>query len=183
MITSEGTSAGADPHHVTGSLMPLQWHVLAESEWHILREARLTALKESPRCFLSNYEKELGYEQKRWREEFSRGEWTIATKEGDLIDGLMGATCSDDISSNERYLEYLWILPGSRRSGLATRLIHNVLGRLSASGIITAWLWILDGNEPARRLYEKFGFVSTNERQQLKADPLRYEERMKLKLN
>jgi ribosomal protein S18 acetylase RimI-like enzyme len=46
-----------------------------------------------------------------------------------------------------------------------------------------AWLWILNGNDPALRLYEQFGFQSTNERQPLPGQPGRYEERMRLRLS
>jgi ribosomal protein S18 acetylase RimI-like enzyme len=47
----------------------------------------------------------------------------------------------------------------------------------------TAWLWILNGNDPALRLYEQFGFQSTNRRQPLLKQPGRYEERMRLRLS
>jgi hypothetical protein len=46
-----------------------------------------------------------------------------------------------------------------------------------------AWLWILNGNDPALRLYEQFGFQSTNQRQPLPEQPSRYEERMRLRLS
>jgi ribosomal protein S18 acetylase RimI-like enzyme len=57
-----------------------------------------------------------------------------------------------------------------------------MLDRLRAAGMVRAWLWVLGGNAPARRLYEALGFVSTGERQPLKKDPARYEERMTLPL-
>jgi ribosomal protein S18 acetylase RimI-like enzyme len=163
------------------SSTPVQWRVLTEPEWRSLRGARLTALKESPGSFLSSYDKESAFEQIRWREEFSRGEWVIGLA-GESIDGLLGITTASDISPDERYLEYLWISPRQRRSGLATNLIRATLERLAGAGINTVWLWILDGNEPARHLYEKCGFTSTGERQPLQADPSRSEERMRLRL-
>lgn len=159
----------------------MQWRVLTEPEWRSLREARLTALKESPTSFMSNYDKELGYDESHWREEFSRGEWIIVTH-GKSIDGLLGITRASDIGPDERYLEYLWISPKQRRSGLATNLIRASVERLTETGITAIWLWILDGNKAARQLYEKCGFISTGERQPLRADPLRNEERMRLRL-
>jgi ribosomal protein S18 acetylase RimI-like enzyme len=130
---------------------------------------------------LSNYDKELAYDENRWREEFSRGEWIIAV-EGESVDGLLGIARASDIGPDERYLEYLWISPKRRRSGLAENLIRASLERLAATGITVVWLWVLDGNEAARQLYEKCGFISTGERQPLRADPLRSEERMWLRL-
>ncbi|HEY2575019.1 MAG TPA: GNAT family N-acetyltransferase [Streptosporangiaceae bacterium] len=161
----------------------LQWRILAEPEWWLLRKTRLIALRESPLCFLSSYEKEVAYDETQWREEFIRGDWITLGETDATMDGLIGVTHGDDISPNERYLEYLWISPKSRRSGIATNLMRTVLEMLRTTGIVTAWLWILDGNKPARELYEKLGFISTNERQPLAANPLRYEERMRLRLN
>jgi ribosomal protein S18 acetylase RimI-like enzyme len=62
-------------------------------------------------------------------------------------------------------------------------LLRTVLDRLRDSGVRMAWLWILNGNDPALRLYEQFGFQSTNERQPLPGQPGRYEERMRLRLS
>lgn len=155
--------------------------VLTEGEWFRLRDVRLTALSESPGTFLSSYERELTYGEDEWRTEFSRGEWTIAVVHGHAV-GLLGATQEVDTPSNERYLEYMWVSPELRRSGVASTLIRTVLSQLLSSGIITAWLWILDSNEPARQLYERSGFVSTNEKQPLPDDLSRNEERMKMSL-
>ena len=156
--------------------------VLREDQWGILRDVRLTALRDSPEAFLSKHETEVTFKEGRWREEFSRGEWVIAGGEGKPPDALIGVTRSNDIPPTDRYLEYLWVSPKARRYKLATNLIHAVLERLDASGIDTAWLWILDGNKPARELYRKCGFTSTGERQRPKADHSRWEEKMKRKL-
>jgi ribosomal protein S18 acetylase RimI-like enzyme len=61
-------------------------------------------------------------------------------------------------------------------------LLRTVLDHLRDSGVLTVWLWILDGNERAMRLYQRFGFISTNERQPLTANPARNEERLRLSL-
>jgi ribosomal protein S18 acetylase RimI-like enzyme len=131
---------------------------------------------------LSNYDKELAYDETYWREEFSRGEWIIVTA-GESTHGLLGVTRASDIGPDERYLEYLWTSPKRRRAELATNLIRAALEQLTADGTSAVWLWILDGNEAAWKLYKKCGFVSTGERQPLQADPLRSEERMRLWLN
>jgi ribosomal protein S18 acetylase RimI-like enzyme len=48
--------------------------------------------------------------------------------------------------------------------------------------VLAAWLWILDGNDGAIHLYQRFGFQSTNERLPLPHNPERTEERMRLRL-
>jgi ribosomal protein S18 acetylase RimI-like enzyme len=62
-------------------------------------------------------------------------------------------------------------------------LLSTVLDRLRESGIHTVWLYILDGNQGALHLYQRFGFRSTNERQLLPDHPAGGEERMKLRLD
>jgi ribosomal protein S18 acetylase RimI-like enzyme len=62
-------------------------------------------------------------------------------------------------------------------------LLRTVLERLYESGVHTVWLYILDGNEPARRLYQRFGFQTTNDVQPLPDDPTRSEERLSLRLD
>jgi ribosomal protein S18 acetylase RimI-like enzyme len=162
---------------------PLRWRVLNEDEWFILKEVRLTALKESPRSFLSKYEKEITFTEKHWRAEFARGEWIMAGEEGKPPDAMVGVVSGYDIPSTDRYLEYLWVSPRARRSRLATDLIRAVLLRFKALGIDTVWLWILDGNESARELYNKCGFTTTGLRHRPKVDRSVWEERMNRRLS
>ena len=155
--------------------------VLTENDWPRLQEIRLAALKEHPQGFLASHEREAAYDERRWRQEFFRGEWNIMLA-GDQEIGLLGVTREPGMPSQECYLEYLWVAPGFRRSGVASVLLRTVLDRLRDSGVHTAWLYILDGNERARRLYQRFGFQSTNERQELPDHPAGSEERMRLRL-
>jgi ribosomal protein S18 acetylase RimI-like enzyme len=159
----------------------LRIQLLTRDDWHELREVRLSALSDSPRAFLSSYDRELAYGEKEWRTEFSRGHWNIGICQGTTV-GLLGATREPGMPANERYLEYLWVSPECRRSKVASRLLRAVLKSLCDAGVRIAWLWILDGNDPALQLYKRFGFFSTSERQPLPADPERSEERMRLNL-
>ena len=155
--------------------------VLTENDWPRLQQIRLVALKEHPQGFLASHEREAVYDERRWRQEFLRGEWNIMLA-GDQEIGLLGVTREPGMSSQEGYLEYLWVAPEFRRSGVASMLLRTVLDRLRDSGVHTVWLYILDGNEPARRLYERFGFQSTNKRQPLPDHPAGSEELMRLRL-
>jgi ribosomal protein S18 acetylase RimI-like enzyme len=151
--------------------------VLQEHEWAWLRDIRLTALKDSPDAFLSTYERELAYSESDWRSEFSRGEWIIELRKGEVI-GLLGATKDTGTPENERYLEYMWVSPLYRNLGVAQNLIKIVLERLAAAGVDTVLLWTLDTNEAARCYYAKRAFIKANKRQALRDDPGRYEELM-----
>lgn len=154
-------------------------HIVDEREWTILREMRLAALRESPRAFLSSYSDELAYEEQKWRAEFKRGEWIIEVRNDRAI-ALVGITREQSTPPDECYLEYMWVSPRFRRRGVAADLMKNVLRWLINRGFATIWLWVMDGNEPARRLYEKCGFTSTRLIQRPHRSPSRSEELMSL---
>jgi ribosomal protein S18 acetylase RimI-like enzyme len=167
---------------VTDSPSGLSVEVLTEDEWPRLQSIRLTALREDPFAFLFSHEKEATYREPEWREEFSRGQWNIMVSNNEDI-GLLGVTREEGLSEQECYLEYLWVAPGSRRDGMASLLLRTVLARLRASGVRTVWLYILDGNDAAMKLYQSIGFQSANERVELPYHSAGGEELLKLNLD
>jgi ribosomal protein S18 acetylase RimI-like enzyme len=166
---------------VANSPINFRVETLNESEWSRLRDVRLSALRDHPSAFLSSHEREAAYGEQQWRQEFARGEWNIMRTGGQEI-GLLGVTRELAMSLQECYLEYLWVAPDFRRSGVASMLLRTVLDRLRDSGVHTVWLYILNGNQDAMRVYQRFGFQSTNERHLLPDHPAGSEERMKLRL-
>lgn len=156
--------------------------LLTQDEWLTLRDIRLSALHESPEAFLSTYTQERAYGDSRWQAEFARGEWW-AGYTGDEAVSLLGTTHEPSTPPAECYLEYMWVASGHRRSGIALQMLNVVLGHLRASGLRTVNLWVLDGNEGARSLYKRVGFVSCNHRQPLPGQPGRHEELMQLDLS
>ena len=168
---------------MTESPSGLRVEVLTEDEWERLQAIRLTALQEDPSVFLYSYDKEAAYKEPEWRQEFSRGQWNIMVSDHDEDIGLLGVTREEGMSAQECYLEYLWVASGSRRDGMASLLLKTVLARLQTSGVHTVWLYILDGNEPAMKLYQSLGFQSTNQRVLLPDHPAGGEELLKLHLD
>ena len=166
---------------MAGSPNSLRVKILAENEWPRLQRIRLAALRDDPSAFLSNHEREAAYDEQRWRQEFSRGEWNIMLADDREV-GLLGVTRETSMSARECYLEYLWIAPDFRRAGVGSMLLRAVLDHLRDSGVQTVWLYILNGNHGAMHFYQRFGFQSTNERQLLPDHPAGSEERMKLRL-
>ncbi len=160
--------------------------LLAPGDWRILQKIRLAALQDSPHAFLATYELEEGYDEARWRAEFTRGKWYVEFPEGkpgaEPV-SLVGVTREPERTRRECFLEYLWVAPEFRRNGVASRMINQVVGQLKESGVQTVFLWVLDGNENAAHLYKQLGFVSCNLRQPLEAHPGRSEELMQLDLS
>lgn len=181
MTSSEGAPESFGS--LSGTQLPnARLRLLDEDQWQQLRDVRLTALSQSPNSFLSSYNAEIVYSEEQWRSEFHRGEWIVVVDETELPIALIGVTESDDIPPADRYLEYLWVSPEKRRFKLATGLIRAVLKPLEASGAGAVWLWILDGNVPARELYNGCGFITTGYRHRPRANPSLWEERMILRL-
>jgi ribosomal protein S18 acetylase RimI-like enzyme len=166
---------------VADSPNSLRVNILTENEWPRLQHIRLAALRDDPSAFLSNHEREAAYDEQRWRQEFSRGEWNIMLA-ADREIGLLGVTREKKMPTQECYLEYLWIAPDFRLAGVGSMLLRAVLEHLRDSGVQTVWLYILNGNHGAMNFYQRFGFQSTNERQLLPDHPAGSEERMKLHL-
>jgi len=172
---------------VAGSPTSFRVEVLTEHDWPRLRTIRLTALKADPPAFLSSHNTEAAFAEQRWRQEFARGEWNVMRAAdhgpGHRDVGLLGVTRLPAMPSQECYLEYLWVAPGVRQRGVASNLLRTVIDRLRDSGVRTVWLYILDGNDRAMRLYRRFGFQRTNEVQPLPDDPERTEEKLRLRLH
>ena len=69
--------------------------------------------------------------------------------------------CSCWLVLDEIHINNLAVLPEHRRSGVASALIEHVLKVGGARGAHRATLEVRRSNEPARKLYEKFGFAVT----------------------
>jgi ribosomal protein S18 acetylase RimI-like enzyme len=155
--------------------------LLVPDEWPLLRDIRLAALGDSPHAFLSSHQVESAFDELRWRAEFERGEWTVSIH-GDQPTGIVGCTREPGKPAYECYLEYIWVAPEWRNQGVAHNMLTVVLGRLRESGVRTAYLWVLDGNDAAVRLYKRVGFISSDQRQPLAERPGRSEELMQFNL-
>jgi RimJ/RimL family protein N-acetyltransferase len=153
--------------------------MLKEDQWKRLAKIRLMALESDRESFLATHEKESAYNEFRWREEFLRGKWIIVADQDDDI-ALLGVTKEKDTPQCECYLEFMWVTKERRRQHIATDILHEVLNALRQSGIITVWLWVLEGNARAADLYKRIGFSFTGKSQPLPNNPSRNEEQMKL---
>jgi ribosomal protein S18 acetylase RimI-like enzyme len=76
----------------------------------------------------------------------------------------------------------MWVDPAHRGSDAATRLVEAVCRWADDDGGRVVSLWVADGNDRARRFYERLGFTGTGERQPLPSAPEVGEERFVLHL-
>ena len=149
-------------------------------DWHLLRDARLTALVDVPSAFGSTYAEESGFDEAKWRSRASGFVWFIAMDDDSPV-GVVGATRLDRPSS--RMLFAMWTHEGFRGTGLAETLVNAVCRWARDDGGEELILWNADGNERARRFYERQGFALTGRRKQLRSNALVGETELRLALH
>ena len=153
---------------------------LSASEWPQLRLARLRALEESPDAFISEYERESRWSEREWLAMFESALWVVARSEGRIV-GL--ARSSREVAQPwQRHVESVWVEPFFRRRGITRRLIEGLIEGEGDAGVRELVIWVIEGNDRARRAYERFGFKPTGERQPLPGDG-RDEERLLLRID
>lgn len=153
--------------------------VLAIADWRVFREIRLFALSESPDAFLATYKEESAYDDSGWQTEFGRGDWyagMVKTAAGDELVSIAGITREPGTPAHQCFLEFVWVAPEFRRQGVAFDMISAILERLRLAAVRTVFLWVIDGNGGAMRLYTRLGFVSCDHRQPLDEHSGRTEE-------
>jgi len=138
-------------------------------------------LDDSPDSFLATHEQESSYTEQRWRTELARGHWHVGFVDG-LEVSLLGVTREPGRPAHERFLEYLWVSPRWRRSGVGFQFFGLVLDRLQTAEVRTVFLWVMDGNDVATRLYRKAGFDPVGKPVPLTARPGRSEQLFRLDL-
>ena len=146
-------------------------------EWELMRDVRLAALREAPDAFASTYEREAAYTEEQWRGWFSDRFVMFLAHLQDRAEpaGLAGVFDRDGGAS----LVSMWVRPDARGRGVGEALVDAAAGWARTRGRDAMYLWVAEANEPARRLYERYGFTPTGDRQPLPSNPAVPEIRMR----
>ena len=135
-------------------------------DWEALRDTRLRALADAPDAFGTTHASALARPDTWWRD------WALlsATAETQAMFLAWGERGSVGIAGafvDEGRLRVIsmWTEPSSRGLGVARALLDAVV---SFGGDREIVLGVTEGNDAARRLYERYGFVGTGE-----SEPLR----------
>lgn len=153
---------------------------LQPDSWEALREIRLRALQEAPYAFGQTYEDELPFDEKQWRSKFEHAAWFLATSNGIAIGIVAGIPSLDEIET-ERDAIAMWIDPDHRGSGVANLLVTTIITWAREDGAQTLGLWFTHGNERARGLYERHGFIF-EKTESLERDPSLFADKLVLEL-
>lgn len=160
-------------------------------DWEVMRDVRLAALREAPYAFGSDYAREAGFTEERWRARIHDRSVTYfaylagasgpasraAAGHGEPV-GLAGVYEADGAAD----LVSMWVRPSARGRKVGEALVTACADWARARGHDELFLWVTESNAPARRLYERCGFTPTGERQPLPSDPSLPEIRMRLAL-
>ena len=125
-----------------------------------LRSLRLQALTDSPDAFGSTYERELARSDDDWRRWIEPNPTYVLEATPGSPTGIVAGT-HDEQDPDVANLMALWVHPSLRGSGAGDLLVEAVLGWATDVKATSIRLCVTDGNEPARRLYARHGFVVT----------------------
>jgi GNAT superfamily N-acetyltransferase len=131
----------------------------ASGDEPLLRKIRLEALAEAPEAFGSTLDRERTRTLIDWQKWLSpSATFLLETSSGPqgIAAGVPDATDPAIV-----HLMAMWVHPALRGSGAATALVHAVLDWAEGRGASTVRLDVIDGNDRARRLYERHGFQAT----------------------
>ena len=123
-------------------------------DWRELRGLRLRALADSPDAFLTTIDQARERTDSEWRE---WAENTVVFVD-DEFTGMAGGFVQDD---GTPMLIGMWVAPERRGTGLAEELARAVIEWARGLGAPRIVLWVVIGNTPAERFYERIGFVPT----------------------
>jgi GNAT superfamily N-acetyltransferase len=121
----------------------------------VVRSVRIAALTDAPDQFGSTLERELARDAEGWTDFVTRGALFLLERDGDAV-GIAGGLPDGD----ELELVSMWVAPDARGTGGGDALVQAVIHWAGGRALV---LGAIDGNEPARQLYERNGFVATGE--------------------
>jgi GNAT superfamily N-acetyltransferase len=153
-----------------------------------LPEVRLRAMEDAPYAFSSWYERELERPVEFWQrlarrsDEGTSGVTFVAVGE-DGWNAVAGVFVEED-DDTCGYVWGMWVAPSARRAAIGRRLMASIHGWARSRGLDLLRLSVSSSeqSEPARRLYEAFGFTATGEHEPMASDPSLRADEMTLSL-
>ena len=150
---------------------------LHPDEWPRLRDIRLKALLDSAHAFGGTYEAESLFDEEKWRSEFAKQAFLVASVNGqdaammyvENLVGDFGATC---------WIGGCWSDPNFRGVGLMRVMFDYVDAESKKRGWQVQGLGVWQDNFSAITAYEKLGFSSMGDPQPSSRQPGKFYQRM-----
>jgi GNAT superfamily N-acetyltransferase len=125
------------------------------SDWEASKAIRLRALADSPDVFESTLEQEAAFDDNAWIYRLEGAHQLIAWDDDEPVGTVTGLPNGDMVA--------VWVAPEYRGTGLSDRLVNELAEWGRAAGLAELRIWVVDGNEAGRRLYERTGFMPNGE--------------------
>jgi ribosomal protein S18 acetylase RimI-like enzyme len=138
---------------------------LVAKEWRQYKELRLRALEKEPGAFSSTYAEVSADPDIKWPQRLQRAidveDWLLfARLDGNLV-GMIGAFQDEEEKQNKIAHVYgMYVDAEARRQGIGRALMARLLEDLRDRNIVTARLGVNADQQPAKKLYENFGFAT-----------------------
>jgi GNAT superfamily N-acetyltransferase len=152
--------------------VPIRLRQLGEEDWATYRRVRLEALREAPYAFGSTLAREQDRPEVEWRRAVGSRARFVAESGGAAVGTASGG---DGESTGVAALTAMWVDPGFRRQGVGALLVERVIEWARQTGYSRLVLWVVDGNDSAERLYERFGFRRTGAQEEVRPGRLEHE--------
>lgn len=137
----------------------MQIRRVERDEWRDYRTIRLAALLDAPDAFGSTYAESSARPEEWWIERTrlsaeSNEQAMVLAWDADTPVGLAGTFFDDP----DWVVIAMWVDPARRGKGLGRLLLDAVVDFQRAQGAAESVLGVVDGNDAARALYERYGF-------------------------
>ena len=154
---------------------------LTPDDWQLSRDVRLAALADAPYAYGSTLEREQAFDEATWRGRLapSNGVITLATI-GERPVGIIGIYTPAD--EDGAMLVAAWVRPDARGRGVGDALVADMIDWARAQDYPELELRVADGNDVARNLFLRNGFLPTGVREPLESDPSVGTEQLVIKL-
>lgn len=138
---------------------------ITAEDWETFRDVRLKALADSPQAFGITYAEAEANAASVWQQRADGPGPVVVALRGARPVAMGGLHAPED--STDAFVWGMGVEPESRGSGLGSGVLAELLAQ-AAQMDKPVVLHVTEGNDGARRLYERHGFVSTGEWQPLR---------------
>ncbi|XOV88088.1 MAG: GNAT family N-acetyltransferase [Pseudomonadota bacterium] len=158
---------------------------LEAADWRDYKQIRLSALQDSPDAFGSTYERSARIPDSDWQARVgsldARFDLPLVACLGNRFVGLAWGRIEPE-APQHAHLYQMWVDPAVRGRGIGQQLVEQVIGWARQAGCKTMVLQVTEGDRPARRLYERLGFIATGALVPLREGSALMEQTMELSL-
>ena len=156
------------------------------NEWPTYRELRLRALADSPEAFGSTLAGEQAHRESWWVDRLSAGvasatDLPLVTDVDGELAGLTWGRIEPE-QPDTAHVYQVWVAPEARGRGAGQMLLDTVIAWAKGQSVGSVELSVTCGDTPARRLYERAGFVPFGAAEPIRPGSALLEQPLRLEL-